>query len=264
METIEIQRANGKPWRLYIHKGSWSPGIKSLMQDNLKIITARDLAEARILNGVNGSLNAMGTWVGECFIYMPNGDILVASREHNPLLKLEFAKEATRAHRERREFYFNADTANMLRNLAERDAVKAIESGVLLLERQVLDKYGTSEKGKIIIPVSEFGEEPLTQFLFRDMAKPYGNFLKEFVFDNPFIFLEPVIEKGIIKNIPLCIANKKYAQEQEMPFCCALCIDRIGQLTIGIKPCGKFFFSAISGFNKLNDSKNHLIGIRDL
>ena len=34
----------------------------------------------------------------------------------------------------------------MLRNLAERDAVKAIESGVLLLERQVLDKYGTSEK----------------------------------------------------------------------------------------------------------------------
>ena len=63
------------------------------MQDNLKIITARDLAEARILNGVNGSLNAMGTWVGECFIYMPNGDILVASREHNPLLKLEFAKK---------------------------------------------------------------------------------------------------------------------------------------------------------------------------
>jgi len=211
MEQIIIQgRDELEVYRLI---GSWDKEVSILKSQGLDVITARDLAEARILAGAKNPVSTGWTFVAENFNYDGN-DILIASREFSPLL--QYPAEATDCHRRGKAFYLSPKDTEKLRCVASSDINQAMKLGVLLLKRSKVPSY---------IPVEAFGEEDVTSFLFRDKAKEYGRFLKE----------------NEIDNVPLWVVDKAYAKKKGKAFSRALwanCID-----------CN----SALNGNGSLND-----------
>lgn len=165
---------------IYKHIGPFDEGVAALSKEGLPLISARDLADARILGGIESPVSKDWTYAAESFNYFPNGDLLIASRNYNPLLKKGIPEEIV--NRERRElgksiptqtdttFYLDDIVANHLQERAESDPEKAVVSGVLRLSRKSV---------KQLIPTTSLNDEPVLYFLFQDMAKKYGAFLNE-------------------------------------------------------------------------------------
>lgn len=160
---------------IYTHIGPFDKGVAALKNEGLELITSRELAEARMLCGAKHPVSKQWTWVAENFNYLPTGEILVASSEYNPILKNP--EEAANCHRNHKEFYLNKKFAKALCDRAEVDPEKAIKSGVLLLKRKPAKSLREAVKNEI--PTTDLEENPLTHFLFRELAKPYSQFLKE-------------------------------------------------------------------------------------
>ncbi len=168
MDKLIIPAGEKEQLDVYSHVGPFDEGVSALKKEGFSLITARELAEARLLGGVKIPVSREWTWVAENFNYLPTGEILIASRDYNPLLKN--AEEATACNRAGKKFYLNQKLAKELRERAEADPEKAMKSGVLLLPQKAV-------KSEILS--SALKDEPLTYFLFRDTAKLYGQFLKE-------------------------------------------------------------------------------------
>ena len=209
MKKITIPREDAL--EVYQFEGPWDKGVSALKSQGLDTITARDLAEARILGGANSPVSTRWTWLAENFNY-DKEDILIASREFSPLL--QYPVEATDCHRQGKEFYLSPNDTEKLRRAASSDVNQAMKFGVLLLKRsKVLSD----------IPVEAFGEEDVTSFLFRDKAKEYGRFLKE----------------NGINNVPLYVVDKAHAKEQGKVFSRALWAGSL------------YFISALVGYDFL-------------
>ena len=156
--------------QLAVHSfiGEFERGIAALKESGLELITASEIAMARVAGGRGGSLDFYGVLVGESVVYFPDGTILVTDRSHNYLLRKPAA--AARAHRKEEELYLSGRAAKELCDKAEVDAEKAIGSGVLYLSRK---------NAKSGVFSCAFGEVALTRFLFGEMAEPYARFLEQ-------------------------------------------------------------------------------------
>ena len=215
-EALNVYEANGT---------FFDKCVDELKAEGLEVITAKQLAEARMLGGVNHPVSRKWTWTAENFNYLPNGDILVASKGFNPLL--QYPVEATNCHRQNpfMEFYLSVNDTENLRRAASSDVNQAMKFGVLLLKRsKVLSD----------IPVEAFGEEDVTSFLFGDKAEDYGKFLKE----------------NGINNAPLYVVDKAHAQKQGKAFS---------------RPLWAYGFSlnsALGGYGSLSDGDGRAFGVR--
>jgi hypothetical protein len=167
-------------------EGNWAQCVAGCRAKNLEVATARQIAELRIKHGKDSIYCKNGGWVAENFNYLPNGDILVASRDYNPLLK--YAEEATKAHIAGKEFYLYG---GVIQGLYDEEK----QGNVLLLKRKDVSD---------IIAVDAFGKEPLTAFL--GWGKDYGEFLKG----------------CSIENVNLYICDEKYVKKQKQAFSRAL------------------------------------------
>ena len=154
-------------------EGNWAKCVSDCKIKSLEVATAREIAELRIRHGKDSVYCTKGSWVAENFNYLPDGRILVASRDFNPHFK--YADQATKEHIANNEFYLKDEIIEGL--------LEGIKQGeVLLLERKNVPTT---------IHVDSFGKEPLTAFL--GWNEEYGRFLN-----------------GCgITNVPLYIADKQ-------------------------------------------------------
>ena len=198
MEKYVIPK--GEALVVYQAQGAFDKCVDEFRAENLEMITAKQLAEARMLGGANHQVSTTWTWLAENFNYLPNGDILVASKAFNPLLQFtSAAKMATDCHRANpfREYFLSDDVVESLQEGAKH------KGKVLLLKRKDVPTG---------IPTNAFGKEAVTSFLFGDEADNYGRFLKE----------------NGIKNVPLYVVDKAYAKEQGEAFSRALWANNLG------------------------------------
>ena len=154
-------------WEIFnTENDSIDNGIEELSRNGLQIINSEELAGARLSSDESDDINRESVFVAEGYIYMPNGDVLIASREHNPILK--DIRKATED--ENRGLYFLDDrVVEELRERAEKDPEKAMESGVLLVpEGDMKNEF----------ELKSFGEYPTIYFLFRNYVHEYGKLLQ--------------------------------------------------------------------------------------
>ena len=179
----------GERLEVYSHAGPFDKGIAALKAEGLELITARELAEARILGGSDHPVSREGLWVAEHPIYRNNkqADVLVVDGAHSQLLK--HPVEATDAHRDGKEFYIDQKVVGELREQATPDG----KHGVLLLPRQAIRKA---------IAVEALADDAYARFLFRDLAGQYGQFLKD---------------AGIME-VSVYVVDAGHAREQKQPF----------------------------------------------
>lgn len=144
----------------------------SAVRPSVDVFGAEKIALVRVLTGPESDFSKNGCWAGETFNYKGN-EIVIAPRvvgvgKYSPIFANPVG--ATNAHRNGQEFYFDDAVWKELRDMAEKDPEKAVEKGVpFLLSRKNL----SSE-----IPVSAFGDDAETVYLFKDMARKYGEFLQ--------------------------------------------------------------------------------------
>jgi len=145
------------------------------------------MAEARLYRYHPGSQE--GTWVAEHLIYLNDkqADILVVDKAHSQLLK--HPAEATAAHRNCKEFYIDQTVVGELREQATPDG----KHGVLLLPQTAIQNA---------IPVEALADDAYTQFLFKDLAGQYGQFLKD----------------ADITEVPVYVVGADYARKQKQAF----------------------------------------------
>ncbi|MBI4441702.1 hypothetical protein HY639_06035, partial [Candidatus Woesearchaeota archaeon] len=163
---IKYTIPKGERLTVYEKSGDFDEAYAALQKKGVQLMTAAELAEARIRAGPKHPFSTSGCWVAENYNYLPNGEILIASRDSNPILKQP--KQATDAHRSGKEFYLAEAAVKELRERATEDVEKAFTSGVLLVPRKNV---------KAQFPTHAFADEAVTYFLFRQQAKPYGEFL---------------------------------------------------------------------------------------
>ncbi len=183
----------GEVLEVYQAEGAFDICVDKLKADGLELMTARQLAEARILGGANHPVSKSWSWVAESFNYI-DGYILIASKTFNPLLQYpSFAKQATDCHRKGEEFFLNDVIVGYLLEGAKNGKV-------LQLKRKDVPNN---------IPTNAFSKEPfkrITDFLFGDKAEEYGCFLRA----------------NEIKKVPLYVVDKADAKKRSKAFSRAL------------------------------------------
>jgi hypothetical protein len=155
------------------------------------LASAYDVARARMDKGSTHSLSTYGSWVKEGFVYAPKQNPLLV--RESPLVEARLARDATNAHRAGKDFYLDDAMAKGFVSQAEEDASKP------LAERRVL-RFGKAKD--YTIPTNRFGDDEVTQFLFKDVAADYGRFLAS----------------SGIKQMPVWFADKSGVDKSEMPF----------------------------------------------
>ncbi|MDI6737968.1 MAG: hypothetical protein QME12_05650, partial [Nanoarchaeota archaeon] len=190
MEEYTI--AKGGALKVYGTNGAFDKCVDELKAKGLEVITAKQLAEARMLGGANHAVSRSWSWLAENFNYLPSGDILVASSAFNPLLQYPSAAQiATDCHRKGNEHFLNDEAVESLIEGSKH------KDKVLLLKRKDVPSG---------IPTNAFSKEAVTSFLFGDEADNYGRFLRE----------------NGIKNVSLYVVDAAYAKEKRRAFSRAL------------------------------------------
>lgn len=189
MQTYLVPRGDADEVSTFV--GTFEQGMTALQAHGLDLILLRELAQLRQCVDVRHPVNTQGVWLGESYAYLPDGEVLVLSRAHNPLL--QEPGRATQLHKKQREVYLNVRDTARLRQRASADPDEATRSGVLLLPRKgILAEY----------PTTSLTEEPLMRFLFGDQAKPYSVFLQ----DNSIL------------SLPHEVVGRDYTRSQERAF----------------------------------------------
>lgn len=148
---------------------SFPVGLSALKKGSLEIITSEELAEVKVkLAYTNDFFNSQLTWVGESYVYLPSGDVLLCARGYNPILR--DVNSVLCAHQRGEEYYLDDEVADALRERAVVDPEDAMKSGVLLLPKS---------KRKMRFPVDAMSDEPETIFLFGHSVVDYSKFLQE-------------------------------------------------------------------------------------
>jgi hypothetical protein len=136
------------------------------------IISARDLAYARVNSMRIDSLNVRGFRVSEGIIYIPREKHVTKKKEillvrKSPLMN----EEVFRFDENDGGIECQVEPHKYLKK-SEQDAVEYIQ------DREIL-KLNWKKTHNYKIPTNRFGEEELTMWLFQDQAKIYGEFLGE-------------------------------------------------------------------------------------
>ena len=136
------------------------------------IISLEDNAKLRIAMGTNHSVSQRGNYTREGFLYVPQKGIFLV--KNSPIMAN--AKEATKCHRNGREFYLTGEQVEE----ALKDSVKI--------------KSGDS------IPTKRFGEDELTRYAFGETAQAYGDFLKQAKINEMPVWLASVEKKPFARQ----------------------------------------------------------------
>lgn len=167
-EVEFFQGFNGKDVAMV--EGNWHECVSKLKVNNLEILTMRQIAELRMKHGKESIYCTKSCQSGEGAVYMPNGDLFIVPKSMNMLLS--YSQEATEAHRAGKEFCLMGmyKLLEPTLKISSKKGKITNDGGILYLPRnQVIPDE---------INVNEFGNNPLTQFLFGDLASVYGDFLK--------------------------------------------------------------------------------------
>ncbi len=143
----------------------------SLRDSGIEPISSRDLAYARIKGDINGKLVNSEGFTREGFLisrkfYIAKDSVLLSST--SPLLMNDLAKRVVEANEKYEYLITDKFVYNAYREIAEKDKIKNPE------ERKVII---LPQKKSYRIPANRFNEDELTLFLFKDIAKEYGDFL---------------------------------------------------------------------------------------
>lgn len=141
-------------------------------------ISLRDLAYARIKEGVNSSLSKYRSYTREGFLYRKNEPVLLLS--NSLLLNLELARQAVEENRKRNYFLTDETVYREHREIAENDKSKEPEKRTVFV---------LSKREDYVIPTNMFNEDELIRFLFKDQTENYGNFLKDYKINKTFVWL---------------------------------------------------------------------------
>ena len=158
-----------------------------LQRNSADLISTAQNAQLRMQQWANSPVSQNGNRVREGVIYRPN--------ENSRLVRVSpiiaSAKDATNAHRNRKEFYLTS----------------------LQIEQALADSIEFPVKN-IKIPTKRFGEEALTTYVFggEKQAQLYGAFLAE----------------AGIKAMPVWAVDKNHVNKQSKPFARQLWFGRLG------------------------------------
>ena len=169
-----------------------------------EIITARDLAYARIKEGKDSSLSQNGSYIREGVVYVLNSQNKIILIRNSLILKSP--KKAVQAHRKGEEYLISKKLANNVSKYAD-DAITL--SNV------------TS------IPTNRFGEDQTTAWLFNDMAKEYGLFLKD---------------ECDINEMLLSFDSNEYINKQKSPYANQLWLHWLDNWS-GLDGYGRFLYN---------------------
>ena len=139
------------------YDGPFDKAKKHLEEDSFRIISLRENALLRILEGPASPVSQNGNFTKEAVLYFPRrGNYLV---KNSPIL--EFPQQATQAHRKGEEFY-----------ITEEQSEEYLQNSVKFPKESLYDD--------ISISLDELGDKELTVFAFggEKNAKEYGKFLR--------------------------------------------------------------------------------------
>jgi hypothetical protein len=145
--------------------GPWDDCLRKLGADGLIPASVEDIINKRILSDRKSC--ADGSWTAENFNYLPGGKILVANRDHNPLIPN--AHEARMAHERQREYSLDKETAEKLVELSEEDREKEPE------ERRV---YRLVKGESYAVTIGGMIDDSLMRFLAKDSVQGYCALLR--------------------------------------------------------------------------------------
>jgi len=198
------------PWDVYLAEGTYEKCLRELKKEKLELVTAAELAEARMSAGRQHPVSKKGGFVAESYFSLPGGEILVASKEYDLIsAQPKAASQWSESSYGFAPVGIGKRSTKALRERAESDPNKAIKSGVLLLQDSIDDK----------IPTDQFEEAPITRFLFRKHAKQYGEFLKESCYaeygdeiEKPYLVHEAIdCNARIPSGRPLWMGNAPFS-----------------------------------------------------
>ena len=156
---------------------SFDKSIDYLIKRGYRIIDLSLNAELRAYYNVTAYISQHGNWTREGIIHFPKGDSKLV--RNSPILYS--AKEATKAHRNEKEFY-----------PAQKQIEKSLEDSINFPQEEIR------------IPTNRFDSEELLVWTFREekKAKIYGEFLRE----------------AGINKMPVYPITKYYVREKKKPF----------------------------------------------
>jgi len=164
--------------------------LAALQREKATLVTAQQVAQARIVAGPDTKVSQYDSWVAENFVYFPNGKIFITPAKHSPILK--HSAEATAAHRRGNEFNISKEEAASLEELAKLGEV-----------------YILTENKSYEIPIEKFAQDGLARFVFGDATIDYAKFLQE----------------AGVNEVPVWLVDSKRVKEQKAPFARALRLD---------------------------------------
>lgn len=160
--------------------GRFDDIVSALAKEGANLGTCEQAAMVDIAGG--GLVDKVKMMVAESVVYLPNGEILLTSGQHSPLLSSP--EEACVGWYASKiddrvggyNFYVSDGTAERLRGLAETNPDRAIESGVLLLDRRAMRPYSFIFEE---ISPGRLADSDSGRFLFQTHAEAYGKWLEE-------------------------------------------------------------------------------------
>ncbi|MEM4306906.1 MAG: hypothetical protein QXU88_02565 [Candidatus Woesearchaeota archaeon] len=159
----------------------------------LELASAYDIAQLRLASN-ELYINNRSVWISENINYFPKEKkVVIAAKRNNPILKGSNPALATYCHRQGRELELEENIAKSLYDLAEKDIAKAKRSGALLLSE--IPSF---------IPSNRLSEEAISIFLFGDLAKEYGLFLKKHGIKS--------VPIHVLKREAFCTVDKPFAK----------------------------------------------------
>ncbi len=172
---------------------SYDKKLDAVKSDGAKLISARDLAYARRQAGKNHSLCQNGSYVKEGSLFVPDGKVKRYFLRNS--LVLRNPSNAVEQHRKNEEYFLKED-------FHVKKFLEKLPKGAYLAVNN------TSS-----IPVTRYGEDERTVWLFGDQAQAYGTFLKD----------SGVSESNIFMN-----NDNKYVDAQPKPFANQLWLGGLG------------------------------------
>ena len=148
---------------------SFDVAKRLLEESGYSIVSSEETARLRIQEGIDS-----GNGVREAFVY--DNKMGVFLTKNSPII--QNPREATQAHRRHMEYY-----------LTDEQVEQALKNSIKIPE------------GIKSIPTNRFGEDPITNYVFRNQADPYGQFLGEEGIRAIPIYLSCLQEKPFAKQM---------------------------------------------------------------
>ena len=165
--------------------------------DKSELITARDLAYARILSEPQSSLWQNGSYIREAVAYPDSMKDKSLFIRVSPLLNHKIAQKTIKAHRQGSE-YFNDDLVSKQLEIAEKDESKPVQERRVLIvpHRRCYD-----------IPVNKMCKSDEAVWLFKDKTEKYAERLSNQNISSFPIYFSGNSDKNFLNQLWLGILD---------------------------------------------------------